>query len=89
MNRKRTKKSRQTARSRRKRDEPLTTEAAETTPQTADEVRAAGDEIDEILDGFTSPDEATETLGTTRERADLREVSSEEFIRSFRQETGQ
>jgi len=59
--------------------------------QAAEGVAAVRDVIDDILAGYISPEGPTVIIGSVSsvKRPSLREISSEEFIRSFRQKTGQ
>lgn len=59
--------------------------------QTAAALEAVEAEIDDILADFTSAEGQTQMIGNTTaaKRPLLRQTSSEDFIRGFRQQTGQ
>ena len=79
--------------SRRKRQQEETAETLQggddQTEQVAEGLEAAGDVIDDILADIIPMEGATEIIGAPKERPQLREISAEEFIRAFRQQTGQ
>ncbi len=57
--------------------------------QVSENLRDASSIIDEVLADFIPEQGETEIIGAPKDKPSLREVSSEEFIRAFRQKAGQ
>lgn len=53
------------------------------------ELQNTDDTLDDILANFTSAEEKTQVIGEIQPRPELRNVSSEEFIKQFHQEPGE
>jgi hypothetical protein len=45
--------------------------------------------IDDVLSGFAPAAASAATIGATEQRPEVRSMSAEEFVRRFRQETGE
>ena len=64
-------------------------EGEQETRQVSTEISATNDLIDDILSDFTGAQDKIETVGTKKDRPQLRKESSAEFIKAFRQRQGQ